>query len=164
MIIPGNSCLAAPKIYLAKLTDRPAASSRLSTFNVNVRCSSQVTLTIRMSSSQLATSSSGSLGVCRMIRVNADGSTVTAVRRHRERPFCVCLFSAILTWWYPNAKSICVKHLFSPSKMVCMPPIPPLSATSCALRARQSMHNRRVPFSFFHNSIVPPKASLMVGL
>ena len=92
MIIPRNSCLAAPKIYLAKLTDRPAPSSRMSTFNVNVRCSSQVTLAIRMSSSQLAMSSSGSLEVCRMIRKNADGSPVTAARRHRERPFCVCLF------------------------------------------------------------------------
>ena len=37
MIISKNSCLAAPKIHLAKLTDRPAASSRLSTFSVEMR-------------------------------------------------------------------------------------------------------------------------------
>ena len=76
MVIPRNSCLAAPKIHLAKLTDRPAASSRLSTFSVEVRCSFQVTLAIRMSSSQLATSSCGSLRACRTIRVNADSRTV----------------------------------------------------------------------------------------
>ena len=35
-----------------------------------------MTLVIRVSYSQLATSSFGSLGACRMIRVNADGSTV----------------------------------------------------------------------------------------
>ena len=86
MIIPRNSCL------IAKLTDRPAPSSRMSTFNVDDTCSSQVTLAIRISSSQLATSSSGSLEVCRMIRRNAGGSPVTAARQHRERPFCVCLF------------------------------------------------------------------------
>ena len=40
MIIPRNSCLVAQKKYLAKLTDWPAASSRLSTFSVEVRCSS----------------------------------------------------------------------------------------------------------------------------
>ena len=76
MIIPRNSCLAAPKIHLAKLAERPAASSRLSTFMIEVRCSSQVTLAIRMSSSQLVTSSSGSLRVFRTIRVSADGRTV----------------------------------------------------------------------------------------
>ena len=75
IIIPRNSCIAAPKMYLAKLTDKPAASNRLSTFTVEVRCSSQVTLAIRMSSSQLATSSSGSLRAFRTMRVNADGRT-----------------------------------------------------------------------------------------
>ena len=75
MIIPRNSCLGAPKIHLAKFTDRPAASSRLSTFIIGVRCSSQVTLAIRISSSQLATSSSGSRRAFRTIRVNADSRT-----------------------------------------------------------------------------------------
>ena len=42
-----------------------------------------------------------------------------------------------------------MKYLFSPSKMVCMPPSPPLWATSRALRVRHSMHNRRVPSFFF---------------
>ena len=73
MTIPRNSCLAAPKMYLAKLTDRPSASSRLSTFTIEVMCSSQVTLANKMSSSQLARSSSGSLRAFRTIRVNADG-------------------------------------------------------------------------------------------
>ena len=54
MIIPRNSCLAAPKIHLAKLNDRSAARNRLETFNVDVRCSSQVTLAIRTASSQPA--------------------------------------------------------------------------------------------------------------
>ena len=76
MSIPRNSCHAAPKIHLAKSTDRPAASSRLSTFVIEVRYSSQVTLAIRMSSSQLATSSSGILMAFRTIRVNVDGRTV----------------------------------------------------------------------------------------
>ena len=76
IIIPRNPCLAAPKTHLAKLTDRPAASGRLSTFINKVRCSSQVTLAIRISSSQLATSSSGNLRAFRTIRVNANGRTV----------------------------------------------------------------------------------------
>ena len=141
MIIPRNSCLAAPKIYLAKLTDRPAASNRLSTFIIEVRCSPQVTLAIRMSSSQLVTSSSGSLRAFRTIRVNADGRTArpypalsnsySCPSGSRKPVLCLSL-SAISTWWYPNAKSICVKNLFpfSPSKIVCILPSPPLSATS----------------------------------
>ena len=40
MMIPRNSCLAAPKIRLVNLTDRPAPSTRLSTSNVDVKCSS----------------------------------------------------------------------------------------------------------------------------
>ena len=76
IIIPRNSCLAAPKMHLAKWTDKPAASNQLSTFMIEVRCSSQVTLAIRMSSSQLATSSSGSLRAFRTMRVNANGRTV----------------------------------------------------------------------------------------
>ena len=64
VITPRNSCLAATTIHLAKKTERPAAiSSRLSTFNIGVRCSSYVTLVIRMSSSQLAMTSPGSLSV-----------------------------------------------------------------------------------------------------
>ena len=43
MIIPRNSCRAATKIHFVKLTESPAASSYLSTFNVDIRCSSQVT-------------------------------------------------------------------------------------------------------------------------
>ena len=54
MIIPRNSCLAASNIHLAKLTDRSAASSRLSTFIIEVRCSPQVTLAVRISSTQLS--------------------------------------------------------------------------------------------------------------
>ena len=43
MIIPKNPLLAAAKMYFVKLTDRPAAGSRLSTFTIELRCSSQVT-------------------------------------------------------------------------------------------------------------------------
>ena len=144
MIIPRNSYLAAPKIHLAKLTVRPAASSRLSTFSVEVRSSSQVTLAIRMSSSQLATSPSGSLRACRVIRVSADGKTVRPYSvllssydfpsGSRKTVLCLSL-STISTWWYPDAKSICVKNSFplSPSKIVCISPSLPLSATSCLL-------------------------------
>ena len=60
MLTPRYSCLAATKIHIAKPNERSAASSRLITFNVDVRCSSQVNLVIRMSYSQLGTSSSGS--------------------------------------------------------------------------------------------------------
>ena len=76
IIIPRNSCLAGPKMHLAKLTDKPAASNRLIIFIIEVRCSSRVTLAMRISSSQLATSPSGSLRVLRTMRVNADGRTV----------------------------------------------------------------------------------------
>ena len=76
MLTPRNSCLTATKIHLVKLNEHFAASSWPSTFFVDVRCSSQVTLVSRMSSSPLATSSSGSLEACRMLRVDADGSTV----------------------------------------------------------------------------------------
>ena len=99
-IIRRNCSLAGPKIHLAKLTDSPA-SSWLSTFIVEVRCSFHMTLAIRMPSSQPATSSSGSLRACRMVRVNVDGSTVRPHAAHlnsdscssdRERPSCFCLF------------------------------------------------------------------------
>ena len=107
MIIPRNSCLTAPKNHLAKSTDRSTISSRLSTLRVEVRCSSHVTLSMRTPSRQLATSSPGSLRVCRTIRANADGSTVrpypallssySCPLGSRERPFCVCLFPRFLT-------------------------------------------------------------------
>ena len=37
-LTPRNSCLAAAKVYLAKLNEPSAASNRRSTFNVDVRC------------------------------------------------------------------------------------------------------------------------------
>ena len=160
IIIPRNSCLAAPKMHLAKLTDKPAASNRLSAFSIEVRCSSQVTLAIRMSSSQLATSSSGSLRTFRTMRVNANGRTVIphpallnsySYPSGSRKAVLYLSFSAILTWWEPDAKSIWVNSFFpfSPSKIVCILPSPLLSATSCSLSALQSMHRRRVPSFFF---------------
>ena len=107
IIIPRNSCLAASNMHVAKLTDNPAASNRLSTFIMEVRCSSQVTLAIRMSSSQLATSSSGSLRAFRTMRVNAGGRTVrpypsllnsySCPSGSRKAALYLC-FSAISTW------------------------------------------------------------------
>ena len=51
MLTPTKSCFDAPKTHFAKLNERSADinSSRLSTFNVDVRYSSQVTLVIRIS-------------------------------------------------------------------------------------------------------------------
>ena len=60
MLAPRNACLAAKKIHLAKLNERSAASRRLSTFNVDVKCPLQIMLVISISYSQLATSSPGS--------------------------------------------------------------------------------------------------------
>ena len=37
MLTPRNSCLAAPKIHLAKLNEHSAASNRLNIFNADVR-------------------------------------------------------------------------------------------------------------------------------
>ena len=108
IILPRNSFLAAPKMHLAKLSDKPAASNRLSTFIIEVRCSSQVTLAIRISSSQLATSSSGSLRAFRTMRVNADGRTVRPYPALLNSYSCpsgsrkavlYLSFSAISTWW-----------------------------------------------------------------
>ena len=108
IVIPKNSCLAAPKMHLAKLTDKPAASNRMSTFIIEVRCSSQVTLVIRMSSSQLATSSSDSLRAFRTMRVNADGKTVRpnpallnsySCPSGSRKAVLYLSFSTISTWW-----------------------------------------------------------------
>ena len=108
IIIPRNSCLAAPKMHLVKLTYKPAASNRLSTFIIEVRYSSRVTLAIRMSSSQLATSSSRSLRAFRTMHVNADGRTVRPYHSLLNSYSCpsglrkavlYLSFSAISTWW-----------------------------------------------------------------
>ena len=106
MIIPRNSCLADQKTHLAKCTDRPAASSRRSTFIIEIRWSSHVTLAVRMSSSQLVTSSFGSLRSFCTTRGNTDGRTVrpyptllnlySCPSGSRKAVLCLCL-SAIST-------------------------------------------------------------------
>ena len=108
-------------MHLAKFTDRPAASSRLSTFNIEVRYSCQVTLAIGMPSSQLATSSSVSLRAFRTIRVKADDRMARSYpallnsysRQSGLRKAALCLsLSAVLTWWYPDFKSNYVNNVF----------------------------------------------------
>ena len=98
-----------------------------------------------------------------MVRVKADGRTVTAVRRHRESRFVFVFFRDFESVVPQRSVYLCGVSLQS-IKTVCIPPSLPLLASSCALRARQPMHNRRVPSSFSHNSIVPLKVSLIVGL
>ena len=82
-IIPRNSWADAAKLHLAKFTDRPAVFSFPNTLCMVSRCSSQVVLVMRMSSSQLTTDSS-SIGAGAVLTQNhGSREVVIAYASHR---------------------------------------------------------------------------------